>query len=219
MCKLDFSIKNCFLCKPQLFFINCLILLFSISAKAQFIPGQLPVNIKTFIAATVNLNKVKVFWTTEYEKNNAFFDIERSANGVDFSKVGKVPGVNHNGLLTDYVFYDNDPLKGLSFYRLKQVDIDSNFNYSPIIRVKSFGFENTTDIYPNPARNGFFKIELFNFSKGKVTVEVYSMEGRLLLQQQFSTNNIIITHQLPAGMYGVKIHGKEFIETKRLVID
>lgn len=219
MCKPDFNIQKRTLTKLKLFFIFCLANLLAVSVKAQIPPGQLPVNLKTFKAASVSSSKVKIFWTTEYEKNNAFFNIERSTNGTNFSVVGKVAGVNHNAVLTDYIFYDNNPLTGLSFYRLKQVDIDSNFNYSPIARVKNTGAENTTvDVFPNPATGGFFKIDLFKTTPVNIDVQVYDMGGRLQIQQQFNSNNIIIPHHLPAGMYTVKLTGKAFIETKRLLV-
>jgi trimeric autotransporter adhesin len=218
MCKPEFNIQKRTLTKLKLFFIFCLVILLTVSVRAQ-LPGQLPVNLKAFKAALVSPAKVKVFWTTEYEKNNAFFNIERSANGTSFSSVGKVAGVNQNGVLTDYIFYDNNPLTGVSFYRLKQVDIDSNFNYSPIARVKNTGAENTTvDVFPNPATVGFFKIDLFKTAPGNIDVQVYDMAGRLQLQQQFNSNNIIIPHHLPAGMYVVKISGKAFTATKKLLV-
>ena len=219
MCKLDFNIQKRILTKLKLFFTLCFSILLTISVKAQIPPGQLPVNLKTFKAASVSSSKVKIFWTTEYEKNNAFFNIERSADGTNFLVVGKVAGVNHNAVLTDYIFYDKNPLTGLSFYRLKQVDIDSNFNYSPIARVKNTAAENTTvDVFPNPATGGFFKIDLFKITPGNIDVQVYDMGGRLQLQQQFNSNTIIIPHPLPAGMYTVKITGKDYTETKRLLV-
>ena len=136
MCTLNLGIKKWVLTNLKLNFITCLVLLFSFATKAQ-LPGQLPVNLKIFKAKAENSNKVKVFWTTAYEKDNGYFDIQRSADGVIFTSIGRVPGVNHSGILTDYIFYDNNSLKGISFYRLKQVDVDGKFSYSPIERVRN----------------------------------------------------------------------------------
>ena len=74
------------------------------------------------------------------------------------------------------------------------------------------------DVFPNPATGGFFKIDLFKITPGNIDVQVYDMGGRLQLQQQFNSNNIIIPHHLPAGMYRVKITGKDYTETKRLLV-
>jgi hypothetical protein len=201
-------------------FITCLAVIFVFAADAQ-LPGQLPVNLNTFKARAESHNKVKVFWTTSYEKDNGHFDIERSADGVHFIMVGRVPGVNHSGVLTDYIFYDNNALKSNSYYRLKQVDIDQAFSYSPIVRVKNPESDVSFDIYPNPAPGGEFKIDLFKDMVGKVDVLVFDLSGRLQLQQQYSNSNsntISIKHQLLPGIYSVKVNSKEFTATRQLVI-
>lgn len=193
-------------------------MLFTFSATAQ-LTGQLPVNLKTFKAVAENNNKIKIFWTTEYEKDNAYFDIERSADGVNFTSAGKVPGVNYNGRLTDYIFYDPHPIKGISYYRLKQVDVDGKFNYSPIERVKISDTDNSFDIFPNPPTGHEFKIDLLKNVPGNIDVAVFDAGGSLRLQQQYGTNGIItVIHNLPAGIYTVKITGKEFGASKMLVI-
>lgn len=219
MSTLNLSIQNWVLTNLKLIFITCLVFLFVFSAKAQTPAGQLPVNLKTFKARAENNNKVKVFWTTAYEKDNGYFDIERSANGVNFTMVGRIPGVNHSGILTDYTFYDNNSLKGISFYRLKQVDVDGKFSYSPIERVRNSETDHSVDVYPNPSVGREFKINLLKNVPGSIDVTVFDLSGRLKLQQQFNDNNTItITHNLAAGTYHIKISGKEFTETRKLII-
>ncbi len=192
--------------------------LFTYSAAAQ-LQGQLPVNLKEFKARAESNNKVKVFWTTEYEKDNAYFDIERSADGMNFTSVGKVPGVNYHGHLTDYFFYDPFPLKAISYYRLKQVDVDGKFNYSPIERVKISDRDNSFDIFPNPPAGREFKIDLLKHVPGNIDVMVFDAAGSLRLQQRYSTNSMVtVLHNLPAGIYTVKVSGKEFSAAKKLVI-
>ncbi len=193
-------------------------LLFTYSAAAQ-LAGQLPVNLKTFKARSEINNKVKVFWTTEYEKDNAYFDIERSADAVNFTYVGKVPGVNYHGHLTDYIFCDLFPLKAISYYRLKQVDVDGKFNYSPIERVKISDTDNSFDIFPNPPAGREFKIDLLKHVAGNINVMVFDATGSLRLHEQFASNSTLtVIHNFPAGIYTVKITGKEFNAAKKLVL-
>jgi hypothetical protein len=188
--------------------------LFSFSAQAQ-----LPVNLKTFKARSINLHKTEIFWTTEYEKNNLFFDIERSVDGVNYTSTGKVAGRNLNGTLTDYFFYDNNAIKGISYYRLKQVDVDGSFMYSHIEKVSNSGTVAFMNIYPNPVATGVIKIDLLMNVPDKIEVLIFDMTGRLLLQEPYSNGrNISIDYHLPAGKYLVNIHGKDVSETKSLLI-
>ena len=218
MLTLNAGIPKCTLALFKINFVISLFVLITFSANAQ-LPGQLPVNLKTFKARAENNNKVKIFWTTEYEKDNGHFDIELSADGVLFFVVGKVPGVNHNGSLTDYVFYDHHAVKGISFYRLKQVDVDGKYNYSAIERVRNSGTDNASDMYPNPAPGNEFKINLLKNCPGYINIVIYDLSGRLQWQQSFSNSNTLtINHHLATGLYTVKIQAKDFTETKQLII-
>jgi hypothetical protein len=164
---------------------------------------------------------VKVFWTTFYEKDNGYFEIQRSADGVNFTVVARIAGLNLYGITTDYFFIDSLPLKGVSFYRLKQQDvvIDDQFSYSPIERVKSADARVSFDIFPNPALSAEFKISLLKNVPGNIDVMVFDQSGKLRLQQQFRNNNsVTVYHQLKAGLYNVKITCKEFTETRKIII-
>lgn len=211
-------IKKWVLTKLKLHLIFSLAVLFSFSANAQ-LPGQLPVNLKAFKARAETNNKVKVCWTTEYEKDNGYFDIDRSADGINFTKAGRVMGVNNNGILTDYTFYDIHSMKGISFYRLKQVDVDGNFSYSPIERVKNSETDNSFDVYPNPASGNAFNINVFKNITAGIEILVYDNSGRLQLKQQCNNNNTItINHHLAAGTYSIKLNDKAYEVTKKLLI-
>lgn len=199
-------------------FLTITIILTTLSTRAQ-LAGQLPVNLKTFKAMAETNKNVKVFWTTEYEKDNGYFDIERSVDGVWFTKIARLPGKNNNGVLTDYVFYDYQALGGISFYRLKQVDIDQKYSYSPIERVKNTASVNSVDLYPNPSVSKEFKINLLNNVEGSVQVMVFDQSGKCCLKQQFSDNNtMIVRHQLPSGTYFLKISGTDLNETRVLIV-
>jgi len=209
---------KCLIASLRTVFIFFIAILFSFTSDAQ-ISGQLPVNLKIFKARAEGNNKVKVFWTTEYEKDNAYFDIERSADGINFTSVGKVPGVNYHGHLTNYTFYDPHPLKAISYYRLKQVDVDGKFNYSPIERVKISDTDNSFDVFPNPGTGGLFKVDVLKNVTGNIDVRVFDVAGNLRLQELYAGNALIIVkHHLPAGIYTIKVTGKDFYAAKKLVL-
>lgn len=220
MSLLHLGIRKWILSGLKLVFITSLFSIVSLTSKAQ-LPGQLPVNLKAFKARTETNNMVKVFWTTLYEKDNGYFEIQRSADGVNFTPLARIAGVNMNGITTDYFFIDSLPLKGISFYRLKQLDpvYDDRFSYSPIERVRSAEAQVLFDVFPNPAPGTEFKISLLKNVPGNFDVMVFDQSGRLRLQQQFSNNNsVTVYHHLKAGFYNVKITCKEFTETRKIII-
>ena len=213
------SVGKCVIINPKFYFIVSFIVLFACSACAQ-VSGQLPVNLKAFKAMAETNKNVKIFWTTEYEKDNAYFEIERSADGVNFITVGRLPGLNRHGILTDYYYYDYNALSGVSYYRLKQVDVDLKYSFSSIERVRNAETVNSVDVYPNPSFMKEFKINLLKNTTGNINVMVFDQSGRCCLKLQIRDNNTItVKHQLPAGIYNIKISGKELDETKTLLVE
>ncbi len=181
--------------------------------------GPLPVNLVSFNAFAESKTKVKTSWTTSYERNNNRFEVERSKDGRNFSSIGTVPGLNNSSTVQHYSFYDNQPFTGISFYRLKQVDVDGNAGYSNIERVNIAGGKTAVDIYPNPARGNSFNINILKEVPASVIVSVIDSKGSLLLQKQYTgSNTISVLHRLPAGIYTVNIQGGDLNEAKKLII-
>src|SRR5690606_28516311 len=97
---------------------------------------------------------VDLTWATASEYNNDRFEIERSTNGLNWSQIGSVSGMGTTQQRHEYLFTDEYPENGENYYRLKQVDFDDKYEYSPI-RLVTFGSEITPDNsrivwYPNP---------------------------------------------------------------------
>jgi hypothetical protein len=114
--------------------------------------SALPVELINFSARRsgrfVDLN-----WETVTENNNAYFEIQRSLDGLDFVSLGKVNGAGTSLELVNYSFEDLDPYNGTSFYRIKQVDFDGISSYS---EVRSVEFEGALHIFPNPTSGKLF---------------------------------------------------------------
>ncbi|MBL0273815.1 MAG: DNRLRE domain-containing protein [Chitinophagaceae bacterium] len=181
--------------------------------------SPLPVNLVSFKAIAENNSKVKITWTTSYERDNSHFEVQRSKDGINFLSIGTIPGMNNSNSLHDYNFYDNLPFKGVSFYRLKQVDIDARLSYSRIERVNITDTKNSFDVYPNPSTGNAFNITLLKDIRGVIEINVYDMKGSLQLQQQFSgANTITINHHLSPGVYTIRLTGDRLNEIKQLAI-
>ena len=125
-------------------------------------------------------------WKTDYEYNNDHFDIERSQNGISFERVGEVPAMDERSSIKTYAFLDTKAPQGLSYYRLKQVDIDGSFSYSET--KTAFRKEKIAvwQIGPNPATETLELIlpeELKSYSlsffdaKGALLLTIHSIQN------------------------------------------
>ncbi len=110
----------------------------------------LPIELGNFTATPNENYTVKLSWQTYSETNNHYFTIERSENGIDWEELSNIAGANNSFNVLSYSELDENPLKGFSYYRLKQTDYDGTFSYSPIVLV-NYEPINSIKIYPNPA--------------------------------------------------------------------
>jgi hypothetical protein len=98
--------------------------------------NPLPVELTAFTASTSG-ESIDLTWSTASETNNAGFDIERSTDGETFTAIGFEPGVGTTEEAQSYRFVDREaPFATTLFYRLRQVDTDGTFEYSPVVEVE-----------------------------------------------------------------------------------
>lgn len=174
---------------------------------------QLPVELAMFDAEAIE-ETVKLEWLTVSEKDNDYFQIERSQDAINFTSIGTVEGMGTTTLSTTYHFVDEDPLHGISYYRLKQVDVDGAFDYSDI---RSVEVERTLDVmlYPNPTQGTF--VVRGSDVKGS-TIVVVAPSGRQLHQLQANVfgQNVSLSN-CAKGMYFVYVTKGERKITLRVI--
>lgn len=112
--------------------------------------NPLPIELIYFTASPAG-KTVSLDWATASELNNSYYDVERSADGVHFEYLTKVNAYGNGTSTVKQVYQttDNDPYKGISYYRLKQVDKTGEFKYSDIVSVE-FEDKSYINLYPNP---------------------------------------------------------------------
>jgi hypothetical protein len=94
----------------------------------------LPVEI-TIFSGRRDLERIRIDWETVTEIDNDGFEVQRSEDGINFEKIGWVDGNGSSTLTHNYTFYDEEPLQGSNYYRLKQIDYNGDFEYTGIISV------------------------------------------------------------------------------------
>jgi len=112
----------------------------------------LPVTFLVFDAAQKE-QAVQLNWSTGSEQNNSHFLIERSADGRFYETIGSVTGQGESTSRFDYSFSDELPLKGTSYYRLKQIDFNGEYAYSSVQSVNYTAPFGNLQLYPQPAKD------------------------------------------------------------------
>ena len=166
---------------------------------------SLPIELKSFIAKIENVF-TQIFFSTATEVENDYFSIQRSSNGLDFSEIGQVKGAGTSYTPQDYTFTDERPLQGKNYYRLKQVDYDGKYAYSPVVTA-TFGKARQMTLAPMPATETL-NIQLENPTKDDGIWQVYDLSGRRLLSGEMlaeTTDQPIRIAELPEGAYVLRL--------------
>jgi concanavalin A-like lectin/glucanase superfamily protein/type IX secretion system substrate protein/calcineurin-like phosphoesterase family protein len=179
--------------------------------------GIIPVRLMDFNAKVEN-NQVKLTWNTASESNSKQFDVERSRDGKQFTKISSVNAKGNSNSQQHYTDLDVSPFRGVSYYRLKQMDLNGGFIYSPIERVNIFA--KGIEIFPNPVTGSEININFLDDIKGRIDLKVYDVNGKIRMSRTSSinSNNLVLRHNLTPGIYIVKIRTDEQEFSKKIVI-
>jgi hypothetical protein len=175
--------------------------------EAPCASAVLPVSLRSFTAARNN-STILLKWETVTEENSRGFYIERNLGNNTWQTLGfvstKAIHGNSNSLL-NYEYSDiSNNAKGVSQYRLRQVDIDGKHAYSPIRAVRAGSQKGKTIIYPNPSNDGRVNVVFADVNTIR-DVSLMDMNGRVMKQWKGVANNNIQIDNLTAGFYTIRI--------------
>lgn len=154
--------------------------------------NNLPVTLVPF-AAKKQDNRIKLGWQTSEETNNQGFDIERLLYQGTWESIGFVDGRGSTKGNSTYSFWDGNPLPGVNYYRLRQLDFDGKVEYSRIVSV-SMDEAAVVKIYPNPT-TGIIHVE-----GAPSEVKILDIQGRPVMDAAIINRKIDVSH-LPDGYY------------------
>lgn len=193
------------------------------SNSGLFNNNLLPVELLDFSVKSENTNLNVLTWTTATEINNAGFEVQRSYDGEQFEKIAWVVGNGNSNEIQEYAFEDYllDGKINVEniYYKLKQIDFNEEYAYSPIevVRYEVAEIANAISVFPNPANN-FVKLQ--STSENIEEVQFYSSSGRLLkrVKTDFSKEIEINIDFLNPGMYFLRIISSGGVVTSQLQV-
>jgi hypothetical protein len=168
------------------------------------IASPLPVTWISFTGMIVE-NTVLLEWATASETNSDYFVLERSKDQLHIDELGKVDAAGFSSQTIQYNFTDYQPYEGLSYYRLKQTDLNGQYEYSDWISVRFGKIGSVLSVFPNPASD---VIKLDGLSLGNV--ELIDASGRLVYSVTKTDPGqlIIQVTAFPRGKYILRYNGE-----------
>lgn len=183
----------------------------------------LPVELESFQVNSLQAGVPLLSWRTATEQNNAFFDIERSADGRSFEAIGRVAGQGDSSAPVDYTFVDAKPLAGLSYYRLRQVDYDGAFAYYGPLSVNREGLTpGVSQLWPIPAQDRVWLQLATEPSANGVEITLYDLSGQLQWRRRIADKSQLLEiplTKLPAGIYLLRWYDGSYIGQHRLIVE
>ena len=155
-------------------------------------------------------------WITATEKNNNYFEVERSLDGVNFEKIGQLAGAGNSSNATIYNFEDKNSYSTRAYYRLAQYDFDGALEYSYIISVEHESIL-AIQVAPNPF-NSSVELIVKSATSQKATVSIVDLSGHPVFESTINTNSqVLLGENLSAGVYLLQIRANNEVKTLRIV--
>lgn len=175
----------------------------------DLVTAALPVVLEDFtVQVTDKGNQLK--WLVTEQLNMDHYEVEYGTDGTRFNKITSVPVVSGSGEIAySYLHRIRNTTDG--YYRIKMVDLDGTFTYSPVRAVRANALAGNFAVYPNPT-SGMFKISIPAGAGGTTAIRLFDAGGRLVMSRQVTLQPAAVVlpmniGPLPAGTYRLVVEG------------
>ena len=160
-------------------------------------------------------NFIRVNWLVASEHNVSHYNLERSADGINFEQIGTVSAFGNSSSPLNYMYDDYDVLRDhLYYYRYRVFDFDGSSDYSPIVTGElisqtSDNLSESVYLFPNPATE-IVNIGIASTKNRSLTINLYNAMGQLILSNDVvaESGNFVYpvnVNHYASGMYQLKI--------------
>jgi hypothetical protein len=182
--------------------------------------NSLPVTLVDFTPDCIS-NKVVLTWHTATESNSSFFEIQKSMDAINWSSIGQLVAVGNSTNVKSYQFTDEQG--GAAFYRLRLVDKDGSYTYSPVIKSNCASSTAQLQAYPIPAK-GELNVYIQSNKNSNAVIQLIDMYGKTVMQLSKNllvggNTALINVTNLSAGTYFLKVQTAEFIKTEKIIVE
>ncbi|HTF03573.1 MAG TPA: T9SS type A sorting domain-containing protein, partial [Bacteroidia bacterium] len=179
--------------------------------------NPLPIELVSFDAILNPENAVELNWATAVEIENDYFTIEKTSDGVNYETVLVVDGAGNSSQPLNYSCVDHSPYSGISYYRLKQTDMNGHSTYSNIETIEyAPAVDFTFDIYPNPGDGSSIQLAVNASANEQIGVVIYDASGKTCHSEQFTAGGdglsyyrIMFPETLAPGVYLVVVSSSD----------
>lgn len=170
--------------------------------------GAVPLSTISVKAYTKD-NGAMVEWKTTQEVQLNSYEVEKSTNATNYTKMGTVTA--NNAVANSYTLFDAAPQKGMNYYRIKIIGQDGSYKYSNTVQLNLTNIKETVSVYPNPIKGNSVSLQLGNLEKGTYTVTIFNSIGQTVHTQtithngSYSTQTLEWSNKLAKGQYTLSI--------------
>lgn len=183
----------------------------------------LPLKFGPVTASRIGIQQVKVDWKVYEESDVLSYEVQRSENGASFKSINSVFTSGVTLAEKQYSSIDLNAGNGTLFYRIRAVESNGKFVYSPIIKV-SASDKKGWSVYPNPVQKGKNIFLEMSLPTGDYTLELVDMKGSKIQAYVFAgmsgqiTRSIQLPNETNPGTYFLRLSGDGFNETRMIVV-
>lgn len=174
--------------------------------------AALPVNFAGFYARQAN-GGVALTWNVGVEENVSGYEVQKSADGSSFSKIGFVAASGQSS----YGFVDSKS-SGNVYYRIKSIDVDGQYKYSIVVSLKGQQSAVVMKAFPMPVQN---QLTLQHSAAGSNSkIEIVSADGRMIQSVALTAGAQQSTLDLSsakAGVYFVRLVNENNMQSLKIV--
>jgi len=183
----------------------------------------LPVELMSFSGESLGeANRLE--WSTSSEINAESYIVQRSVDGTQYENIASLSAAGTTTERQDYSYIDETPRRGINYYRLKQIDVDGEKDYSEVIAVskeliKEFAI---SSVYPNPT-NGELTIELYTENESSLSIQITDIAGNPVLNEELTPRKGVSKIQvdvsnIAAGMYNISLkNDRKILQSTRFI--
>lgn len=139
---------------------------------------SLPAELLTFDVEILENERTFINWTTESERNVNVFEVQKSKDAKNWEKLTEVNAAGNSNETIDYESVDENPYFGTNYYRLKVIDLDGQFDFSPVRSVYRNSLGDQISVFPNPTNKS---ISIVNEEIESKTIRIQNSLGQYIL--------------------------------------